>query len=58
LISVTLLSENYVKDASCRAEFGLSLWIDTGVRRILFDTGASELFFRKRGKEGDRPEHG
>jgi len=52
LISVTLLSENYVKDASCRAEFGLSLWIDTGVRRILFDTGASELFSENAARKG------
>ncbi|MBQ7492066.1 MAG: MBL fold metallo-hydrolase [Clostridia bacterium] len=52
LISVTLLSENYVKDVSCRAEFGLALWIDTEERRILFDTGASGLFSENAAKKG------
>lgn len=44
MIRVRLLSENYVKNPVCKGEYGLSIWIERGEKRILFDTGASGLF--------------
>ena len=44
MTTVRLLAENYVKNALCRAEFGLSLWIEHRGKKLLFDTGASVLF--------------
>ena len=52
MIKMILLAENYVKDAACRAEFGLSIYLETGGRKILFDTGASELFGENAAKKG------
>lgn len=47
-----LLSENYVCDPACRGEFGLSVYVEAGGRKILFDTGASELFCENAGRLG------
>lgn len=41
---ITVLVEDTVHQARMRAEHGLSLYIDAGGYRILFDTGASALF--------------
>jgi 7,8-dihydropterin-6-yl-methyl-4-(beta-D-ribofuranosyl)aminobenzene 5'-phosphate synthase len=37
--SITLLCENLVRQAGLLGEHGLSYWIDTGTKRVLFDTG-------------------
>jgi 7,8-dihydropterin-6-yl-methyl-4-(beta-D-ribofuranosyl)aminobenzene 5'-phosphate synthase len=43
---IKVLAENTSEGASIGHEHGLSLYIETGNRRILFDTGASSLFAR------------
>ena len=43
-VDITVLVEDTVHHARMRAEHGLSLYIDAGGHRILFDTGASALF--------------
>ncbi len=43
-VEVVVLVENTVYKPKLRAEHGLSLYIDAGGYRILFDTGASALF--------------
>lgn len=43
-VDITVLVEDTVHEARMRAEHGLSLYIDAGGYRILFDTGASALF--------------
>jgi 7,8-dihydropterin-6-yl-methyl-4-(beta-D-ribofuranosyl)aminobenzene 5'-phosphate synthase len=43
-VEITVLVEDTVHRARMRAEHGLSLHIDAGGFRILFDTGASALF--------------
>lgn len=43
-VEITVLVEDTVHEARMRAEHGLSLYIDAGGYRILFDTGASALF--------------
>lgn len=45
MIKVRILADNYVKDFRCLAEFGLAMVIDTGTRKILFDTGAGGVMF-------------
>lgn len=42
-VRVTVLVENCVNRAGLKAEHGLALWIETGKRRILFDTGQSDM---------------
>ena len=41
---ITTLVENCVYGRQLRAEHGLSLYIETPEHKILFDTGASDLF--------------
>lgn len=43
---VTMLVENIAADPTLRAEHGLSLYIETGKHRILFDTAQSDAFIR------------
>jgi 7,8-dihydropterin-6-yl-methyl-4-(beta-D-ribofuranosyl)aminobenzene 5'-phosphate synthase len=43
-VDITVLVEDTVHQPRMRAEHGLSLYIDAGGYRILFDTGASALF--------------
>ena len=47
-MTITVLCDNRRNPAlpELGAEHGLSLFVDTGTRRILFDTGASDLFLR------------
>ncbi len=44
IVDITVLVEDTVHEARLRAEHGLSLYINAGDFRILFDTGASALF--------------
>lgn len=41
---LTFLSENKTERGNCMAEFGLSIYIETKTRNILFDAGQSALF--------------
>jgi 7,8-dihydropterin-6-yl-methyl-4-(beta-D-ribofuranosyl)aminobenzene 5'-phosphate synthase len=43
-VDITVLVEDTVFEARMRAEHGLSLYIDAGGYKVLFDTGASALF--------------
>ena len=45
-IKITTLVENSVYGKGLQGEHGLSLLVDTGEHRLLFDTGASDLFIR------------
>jgi len=42
-IQITVLAENTVYQRGLRAEHGLSFWIETNDKKILFDTGQSDL---------------
>lgn len=44
MIKITFLSENKTDNPGCTAEFGLSVYIETDEMKILFDTGASDIF--------------
>ena len=43
---ITTLVENCVYGRKLQAEHGLSLYIETAEHKLLFDTGASDLFIR------------
>jgi 7,8-dihydropterin-6-yl-methyl-4-(beta-D-ribofuranosyl)aminobenzene 5'-phosphate synthase len=43
-IEIVVLIENTTSSTGLAAEHGLSLWIDTGDAKVLFDTGASGAF--------------
>ena len=43
---ITTLVDNVVYDRGLQAEHGLSILVEAGDRKILFDTGASELFIK------------
>ena len=43
---ITTLVENCVYERKLQAEHGLSLYIETAEHKLLFDTGASDLFIR------------
>lgn len=45
-LRLTILTENRVSRRHLRAEHGLSIWIEADDVRILFDTGASDVFLR------------
>ena len=42
-IQITVLAENTVYQRGLRGEHGLSFWIETNDKKILFDTGQSDL---------------
>lgn len=42
---VVFLSENKTEIGNCRAEWGLSIYIEADGKKILFDTGASDMFY-------------
>ena len=52
MIDLTFLSENKVDHSECRAEFGLSMLIEAEGLKILFDTGASDMFYENAEKLG------
>jgi len=45
-MKITTLVENHVYNAGLFAENGLSILIDTGTKKILFDTGQSDIFIK------------
>lgn len=45
-VKITTLVENSVYGKGLQGEHGLSLLVDTGGHRLLFDTGSSDLFMR------------
>lgn len=45
-LRITTLVEDTVSDSSLLAEHGLSFWIEYGDKRILFDTGQSNILVR------------
>ena len=45
-MNITALAENTAGSSGCGYEHGLSLYIETSRHRLLFDTGASDLFLR------------
>ena len=45
-IRITTLVENVVYGKGLQGEHGLSLLVEVGERKVLFDTGASDLFIR------------
>ncbi len=51
-MKITVLSENTSAAESIIPEHGLSLFIETADKKILFDTGASELFYENALKLG------
>ncbi len=53
---ITTLIENLVYDIGLVAEHGLSLYLELGEKRILFDTGQSGLFMHNASKLGIRIE--
>ena len=48
----TFLSENKTEIGNCRAEWGLSIYIEADGKKILFDAGASDLFSDTAEKSG------
>jgi 7,8-dihydropterin-6-yl-methyl-4-(beta-D-ribofuranosyl)aminobenzene 5'-phosphate synthase len=51
-MKITVLTENTTQLPDFRTEHGLSLFIETGGHRILFDTGQSDLFLENADKLG------
>ncbi len=51
-MKITVLVENTTCDPNLEAEHGLSLYLETGKKRILFDMGQTDLFARNAEKLG------
>ena len=49
---VKVLSENTTSSEKFESEHGLSLYIETGTHKVLFDTGSSDLFAKNAEKMG------
>lgn len=45
MIKIVFLSENKTENPLCLAEHGLSIYIETDCIKLLFDTGATNLFY-------------
>ena len=43
-MKLTILVDNQTYHPDCCAEWGLALFAESGDRKILFDTGASDMF--------------
>jgi len=54
-LSITVLVDNTAMDPALRAEHGLALWIETGDRHILFDTGMSDALLHNAAHMGIDP---
>lgn len=42
-LGITVLVENTAQDHGLYGEHGLSFWIESGAKRILFDTGQTDI---------------
>ena len=51
-VTITVLVEDHGTESELKTEHGLSFWIEAGDKHILFDTGQTELFSKKRGGPG------
>ena len=51
-MKITILVENIANKRGLLAEHGLSILIETGMHRILFDTGQSDVFLHNADKMG------
>lgn len=51
-MKITFLSDNKTETASCTAEWGLSILIESNENKVLFDVGASSLFAENAKKLG------
>jgi len=51
-LSIRLLTENLASDMVWLAEWGFSAWIEFGGKRILFDTGYSDVYCRNAAHAG------
>lgn len=51
-MKITILAENIANKRGLLAEHGLSILIETGTHRILFDTGQSDVFLHNADKMG------
>ena len=51
-MKVVFLSENKTEIGNCRAEWGLSIYLEADGKKILFDSGASDLFLDTAEKRG------
>lgn len=51
-MKITVLTENTACRQNVSPQHGLSLWIETGDHRILFDMGQDDTFFQNAGKLG------
>ena len=49
---IKVLSENTAASDEFGCEHGLSLYVETGKHRLLFDTGASDLFAKNAARLG------
>lgn len=45
MVKFTFLVENKTENSRCMAEHGLSVYIEADNKKLLFDTGASDLFY-------------
>lgn len=52
IMDITILVDNKTDDPGCEAEWGLSLYVESSGRKILYDTGASNMFIRNAGSLG------
>jgi len=52
MTTVTILSENTVRGAGLLGEHGLAYWLDTGIHRVLFDTGQGMVLQNNAAKLG------
>ena len=44
MLKITILNENLVRRRSLLAEHGLSLWVEDGSEKVLFDTGHTDVY--------------
>lgn len=52
IMKFTFLSDNKTENANCTAEWGLSILIESGGNKVLFDVGASPIFADNASKLG------
>ncbi|MBQ4650606.1 MAG: MBL fold metallo-hydrolase [Firmicutes bacterium] len=45
-MKLSFLVDNKTERASCQAEWGLSIFVESGGHKVLFDTGCSDMFAR------------